>query len=148
VAEECGSRREGAVGRQPENSSPRDAARLDKWLWAARFHKTRALAVEAIGGGKVQVNEARAKRSKLIHAGDRVRIRKGPYEYQVTVLVPGSHRGSAKDAALLYEESEESRLSRERLAEQQRVAAKAFPSTKGRPTKKERRNIDRLKRRD
>jgi ribosome-associated heat shock protein Hsp15 len=131
--------------KQPEGTSPPEGVRLDKWLWAARFYKTRALAVEAIGGGKVQVNGARAKRAKLIHAADRIRVRKGPYEYQVTVLVPGSHRGSAKDAALLYEESEESRLARERLGEQHRVAARASPATKGRPTKKERRNIDRLK---
>ena len=125
----------------------RGAVRLDKWLWAGRFFKTRALAVEAIAGGKVQVNGARAKRSKLIHAGDSVRVRKGPYEYQLTVRVAGERRGSAKDAALLYEESEESRLARERLAEQHRAAAKAFPATKGPPTKKERRDLDRLKRR-
>ncbi len=123
------------------------AVRLDKWLWAARFFKTRALAVEAIAGGKVQVNGTRAKRSKLIHAGDRVRVRKGPYEYQLTVRVAGERRGSAKDAALLYEELEESRLARERLVEQHRAAAKAFPATKGPPTKKERRDLDRLKRR-
>ncbi len=123
------------------------AVRLDKWLWAARFFKTRALAVEAIAGGKVQVNGTRAKRSKLIHAGDSVRVRKGPYEYQLTVRVAGERRGSAKEAALLYEESEESRLARERLVEQHRVAVKAFPATKGRPTKKERRDLDRLKRR-
>ncbi len=123
------------------------AVRLDKWLWAARFFKTRALAVEAIAGGKVQVNGTRAKRSKLIHAGDSVRVRKGPYEYQLTVRVAGERRGSAKEAALLYEESEESRLARERLVEQHRAAAKAFPATKGRPTKKERRDLDRLKRR-
>ncbi len=133
------------MSKQQETSSPPEAVRLDKWLWAARFFKTRALAVEAIGGGKVQLNDARAKRSKLIHAGDRIRVRKGQYEHQVTVLVPGGRRGSAKDAALLYEESEESRIARERLVEQHRVAARVFPTTKGRPTKKERRNIDRLK---
>ncbi len=136
------------MSKKPETSSPPEAVRLDKWLWAARFYKTRALAVEAISGGKVQLNGARAKRSKSIHAGDRIRVRKGQYEHQVTVLVPGGRRGSAKDAALLYEESEESRLARERLVEQHRVAARAFPTTKGRPTKKERRNIDRLKQRD
>ena len=123
------------------------AVRLDKWLWAARFFKTRALAVEAIAGGKVQVNGARAKRSKLIHAGDSVRVRKGPYEFQLTVRVAGERRRSAKEAALLYEELEESRLARERLVEQHRSAAKGFPATKGPPTKKERRDLDRLKRR-
>ncbi len=123
------------------------AVRLDKWLWAARFFKTRALAGEAITGGKVQVNGTRAKRSKLIHAGDSVRVRRGPYEYQLIVRVAGERRGSAKEAAVLYEESEESRLARERLVEQHRAAAEVFPATKGRPTKKERRDLDRLKRR-
>jgi len=130
-----------------DNTEGSAVVRLDKWLWAARFFKTRALAVEAIVGGKVQVNGTRAKRSKLIHAGDGVRVRKGPYEYQLTVRVAGERRGSAKQAALLYEESEESRLARERLVEQRRAAAKAFQATKGRPTKKERRDLDRLKRR-
>ena len=130
-----------------DNSEGPAAVRLDKWLWSARFFKTRALAVEAIAGGKVQVNGARAKRSKLIHAGDSVRVRKGPYEYQVTVRVAGERRGSAKEAALLYEELEESRLARERLVEQHRAVVKAFPATKGRPTKKDRRDLDRLKRR-
>ena len=133
--------------RETDNTEGPAAVRLDKWLWAARFFKTRALAVEAIAGGKVQVNGTRAKRSKPIHAGDGVRVRKGPYEYQLTVRVAGERRGSAKEAALLYEELEESRLARERLAEQHRAAANAFPASKGPPTKKERRDLDRLKRR-
>ena len=131
-----------------DNSETSPAIRIDKWLWAARFFKTRALAVEAIGGGKVQVNGARAKRSKLVHVGDQVRIRKGPYEYQVTLRVAAERRGSAKDAALFYEESDDSRVAREQLQEQHRLAARTFQTTKGRPTKKERRDLDRLKGRD
>ncbi len=125
-----------------------DAVRIDKWLWAARFFKTRALAAEAIAGGKVQVSGTRAKRSKLVHAGDQVRIRKGPHEYRVTVRVAAERRGSAKDSALFYEESDESRVARERLVEQHRLVARTFQTTKGRPTKKERRDLDRLKGRD
>ncbi len=125
-----------------------DGVRIDKWLWAARFFKTRALAVEAIAGGKVQVNGARAKRSKLIYEGDRVRLRKGPYEYQLVVRVAGDRRGSAREAAKLYEETEEGRRIRERLVEHHRLVARTFQTTKGRPTKKERRDLDRLKGRD
>lgn len=132
----------------PESDNPAASVRIDKWLWAARFFKTRALAVEAITGGKVQVNGTRAKRSKLVHAGDQVRIRKGPYEYQVTVRVAAERRGSAKDSVLFYEESDESRAARERLQEQHRSVARTFQTTKGRPTKKERRDLDRLKGRD
>ncbi len=125
-----------------------NGVRIDKWLWAARFFKTRALAVEAIAGGKVQVNGARAKRSKLIYEGDSVRLRKGPYEYQLVVRVAGDRRGSATEAAKLYEETEEGRRIRERLVEQHRLVARTFQTTKGRPTKKERRDLDRLKGRD
>ena len=122
-----------------------DAVRLDKWLWAARFYKTRGLAAQAIAGGKVQIDGVRVKRSKTLHVGDRIRIRKGPYEYQLTVRVTSGRRGSAKDAVLLYDESEESGKARERLKEQHRLAAAAARSTKGRPTKKERRQIHRFK---
>ena len=116
-----------------DNSETSPAVRIDKWLWAARFFKTRALAVEAITGGKVQVNCTRAKRSKLVHAGDQVRIRKGPYEYQITVRVAAERRGSAKDSALFYEESDESRVARERLVEQHRLVARTFSQSNGRP---------------
>ena len=130
-----------------ESKNSAASVRIDKWLWATRFFKTRALAVEAITGGKVQVNGTRAKRSKLIHAGDQVRIRRGPYEYQLTVRIAAERRRSAKEATLLYDESDESRLARERLQEQHRVAARTVQTTKGRPTKKERRDLDRLKNR-
>lgn len=120
--------------------------RLDRWLWAARFFKTRSIAVEAISGGKVQVNGHRAKRAKLVHVGDEIRIRKGPYEHLVEVKDLSERRGPAKDAQALYEESAASRKRRETLAAQ----LKAVPDTKfrgkGRPTKKERRDIERFRR--
>ena len=89
-----------------------ERVRLDKWLWAARFYKTRALASEAIGGGKVQVNGERAKRARPLQVGDEVRIRQGVYEYQVTVRALSARRGPASEAAGLYQESEASRPSR------------------------------------
>ena len=83
--------------------------RLDKWLWAARFFKTRALAATAIEAGKVEVNGERAKRSKQLQVGDSLRIRLGPYHHIVTVRGISEHRGPAPRAAKLYEESEEGR---------------------------------------
>jgi ribosome-associated heat shock protein Hsp15 len=122
--------------------------RLDKWLWAARFFKTRALAAEAIEGGKVQVNGERAKRAKALRPGDRVRVRLGPYEHLVTVVALSERRGPAAEAARLYEEDAGSRARRLRLAEQHRIARDAFPHGEGKPTKKARRDIARLRGRD
>ena len=135
------------VTKNSEHDTP-ESVRLDKWLWAARFYKTRRFSADAIAGGKVQVNGERVKRAKVLRAGDRLRIRKGPYEYWLTVLSPSGRRVSAKEAALLYEETEESREARARLAEQHKLAASAFSRTDGKPTKKERRQIGRLKGRD
>ena len=123
--------------------------RLDKWLWAARFYKTRALAAEAIEGGKVQVNGDRVKRAKPVQQGDEVRIRQGPYEHRVVVRALSERRGPASLAATLYEERPESIAAREALALQLRsVHAMFVADAKGRPTKRERRDIDRLKGRD
>ncbi len=81
--------------------------RLDRWLWAARFFKTRALAAAAIGGGKVEVSGARAKRAKQLVVGDRLRIRRGPLEYLVVVRALSEHRGPPAAAATLYVEDAE-----------------------------------------
>ena len=97
-------------------SEPLAAVRLDRWLWAARFYKTRPLAVAAVEGGKVQVNGDRVKRSKIVKPGDQVRIRQDPYEYLVEVTGMAEKRGSAKVAATLYQESAESLAAREELA--------------------------------
>lgn len=122
-----------------------DSCRLDRWLHAARFFKTRALAAAAIDGGKVQVNGARAKRAKAVQIGDRIRVRAGPFEYHVTVRGLSERRGPAREAGRLYDEALESREARERLAEQLRTAPSLRYEGKGRPTKRERREIERLR---
>ena len=119
--------------------------RLDKWLWAARFYKTRSLAADAIEGGKVEVNGDRAKRAKQVGAGDEVRIRLGPYEHIVRVRDVSERRGPAPQAALLYEETPESVQAREKLALQMRTAGASFGYDEGRPTKKDRREIQRFR---
>ncbi len=119
-----------------------EPVRLDKWLWAARFFKTRSLAADAIEGGKVQVNGDRAKRAKQLQPGDEVRIRQGPYEHIVIVKALSARRGSASIAAELYEETAASRAAREALAAQMKAM---FGQSEGRPTKKDRRDLGRLK---
>lgn len=121
-----------------------DQVRLDRWLWAARFFKTRALAAAAVAGGKVQVNGVRAKPAKLLRTGDAVRVRVTPFEWLVTVRALSERRGPPKAAQALYEESPEGRDARERLAEQLKMAPAPAYQGKGRPTKKQRREIERL----
>lgn len=125
-----------------------DRIRVDKWLWAARFYKTRALASEAIAGGKVQVNGERVKRARPLQVGDEIRIRQGPYEHQIVVRALSGRRGPAAEAAQLYEEKPESRAAREQLAVQLKTLHSMFMPERGRPTKKDRREINRLKGRE
>src|ERR1700682_3286817 len=120
--------------------------RLDKWLWAARFFKTRALAADAIESGKVEVNGERAKRAKQLQVGDSVRVRLGPYHHIITVLAVSERRGPASVAKTLYEESAEGRKAREALQLQVKAAQSASGYTPGRPTKKDRREIEKLRR--
>ena len=120
--------------------------RIDKWLWAARFFKTRSLAADAIGGGKVEVNGDRTKPAKMIQVGDEVRVRLGPYEHVVLVRGLSERRGPATVAATLYEETAASVAARARHAEQLRMAPAAFVyEEKGRPTKRDRREIERFR---
>jgi ribosome-associated heat shock protein Hsp15 len=119
-----------------------ERVRIDKWLWAARFVKTRALAVEAINGGRVEVNGARAKPGKEVRAGDRVDISFGATRWSVVVRVSGDRRGPASQAALLYEETEESRARRERQAAERKFAAPPGADLGTRPTKRDRRRIE------
>jgi ribosome-associated heat shock protein Hsp15 len=119
--------------------------RLDKWLWAARFFKTRALAAEAVQGGKVEVNGDRPKRARPLQVGDEIRVRLGPYEHTVTVRALSGRRGPASEAAGLYEETEGSRTKREALAIRLKSLHAVFGPDKGRPSKKDRREIQRLK---
>lgn len=123
--------------------------RLDQWLWAARFFKTRSLAAAAVDGGKVELNGEKAKRSKLVRGGDRVRLRQGPYEYLMTVRALAAKRGSAGIALGLYQEDQASRAARERIAEQHRLAAQLQGGLQsGRPTKRNRRELGKLKGRE
>ena len=114
--------------------------RLDKWLWAARFFKTRTLAVEAIEGGRVSVNGDRAKPAKEVRAGDALSIRRPPFEFAIVVKELSDKRGPASVAAPLYEETEESRARRTVLAAE--MKAMPQPRFKGRPTKKTRRDYE------
>ena len=120
-----------------------DSLRIDKWLWAARFYKTRSLAAEEIGKGRVQVNGQDAKASREVKSGDRVRLRQGPVEREVLVRGISGARGPAPVAQQLYEETPESVQARETAAQQRRLAAEpAHSIEQGRPTKRERRQID------
>jgi ribosome-associated heat shock protein Hsp15 len=122
--------------------------RLDKWLWAARFFKTRALAATAIETGKVEVNGERVKRAKQLQIGDSLRIRLGPYQHLVTVRAVSEQRGPAAIAAKLYEETEEGRKAREAIQLQMKVSRSVPGYDRGRPTKKDRRDLERVRRRD
>lgn len=131
---------------QNEGAEHPGRVRLDKWLWAARFYKTRGLSAAAVDAGKIEVNGERAKRSRLVQAGDRVRIRIGPYEHIVAVRGVSDRRGSAVIAQALYEEEAESRKAREAMAAHMRAMNANTGYESGRPTKKDRREIERLKR--
>jgi len=120
--------------------------RLDKWLWAARFFKTRALAADAIESGKVEVNGERAKRAKQLQVGDSVRVRIGPYHHLISVLAVSERRGSASVARTLYEENAEGRKAREALQVQVKAAQSTSGYDGGRPSKKDRREIEKLRR--
>ncbi len=121
------------------------SVRLDKWLWAARFFKTRALAKAAIEGGKVHYNGARAKPGRAVEVGAMLRLRKGFEEMTVEVLALSEHRGPAPVARELYRETEESQSQRERNAEMRRQSRLAQVVPDQKPTKKQRRDLQRLK---
>ncbi|MBI2357641.1 MAG: RNA-binding protein [Deltaproteobacteria bacterium] len=123
-----------------------EGIRLDKWLWAARFFKTRSLAAEAVSGGKVQLNGGRTKPGHVVRTGDEIKVRRGPYEWVVIVRGLESKRGPAAEAQLQYEETEESKEAREALALELRDQGFHGPRTEGRPTKKSRRDILRFRR--
>ena len=119
--------------------------RLDKWLWAARFFKTRSIASEAVSGGKVHFNGNRAKPGRTLNIGDELRIQRGEEELTVTVVELTGSRGPAAIARRLYEESEENRLIREKLAEERKLAREQDASRERRPDKRQRRNLIRFK---
>jgi len=114
--------------------------RIDKWLWAARFYRTRSLASQAIVAGHVSVNGERAKAAKALKVGDEVVVRRPPFEHAVTVKALSERRGGGAEAALLYDEKPESRERRASLAAQMKSAPQ--PRFTGRPTKKTRRDYE------
>lgn len=118
--------------------------RIDKWLWAARFFKTRSLAAKAVDGGKVRVNGEGAKPSRALKPGDELAIRVGEFEWVVEVLALSRSRGPAAQAALLYAEREDSRARREAAIAKRKNQPHPAAGVKGRPTKKDRRMIHRF----
>ena len=123
-----------------------EAVRIDKWLWAARFFKTRSLATDAVAGGRVHVNDARVKPAKVVHVGDVIEITNGPLRRTVHVTGVAERRGSAEVAATLYRETPKSVEARERFVAERRVARPIGADLGARPTKLARRRLDALRR--
>lgn len=119
--------------------------RLDKWLWAARFYKTRSLAREMIEGGKVHYNGQRTKPSKIVEIGAELKLRQGSDEKTITVLALSQQRRSANEAQMLYRENEASIVKREQIAQARKLGALTMPHPDRRPDKKERRNLIKFK---
>jgi ribosome-associated heat shock protein Hsp15 len=124
-----------------EDKRQANPVRIDKWLWAARFFKTRALASAAVGGGHVQVNGSRVKPSRNVQVGDQLAIRRGEEGYAVEVLALSDRRGPAPEAALLYAETEESKVKREEARELRKLIGGPAARPEGRPDKRDRRKI-------
>ena len=116
--------------------------RLDKWLWAARFFKTRSLAQQAVSGGRVQLNGERTKPAHEVKVGNTVLVRVGDYQWEIRVIALSDKRGPAEQARKLYEETPESRAERERRVDLRRWGAEPAAGLKGRPTKRDRRRIE------
>lgn len=121
-----------------------ESVRIDKWLWAARFFKTRSMATDAVDGGKVRLNGERIKPARGVKPGDTLEIDNGSTEWEVVVKDLADKRGSATIAQTLYEETEKSIAEREKKAEQRRFFREPGESIKGRPTKRDRRLIDKF----
>lgn len=115
--------------------------RIDKWLWAARFFKTRALASAAVSGGHVQVSGSRVKPSRNVQVGNQLQIRRGEELFEIDVLALSEHRGPAKEAALLYAETEESKTKREAARELRKQIGGPMARPEGRPDKRDRKKI-------
>jgi ribosome-associated heat shock protein Hsp15 len=122
--------------------------RIDKWLWAARFFKTRSLAQTAVSGGKVQLKDERVKVAKEVKVGDTLSVRVGEYEWMVVVTALSEKRGSAEIARTLYEETADSIAKRLAQIAERRVQVSVWGERKGRPTKRERREVEKWQRSD
>lgn len=123
----------------------KEAVRLDKWLWAARFYKTRTLAKEMIDGGKVHYNGQRSKSNKIVEVGATLKVRQGSDEKEIVVLALSTQRRGAPEAQLLYRETEQSLANREKLAMARKMNALSMPHPDRRPDKKERRDLLKFK---
>ena len=123
----------------------KEAVRLDKWLWAARFYKTRTLAKEMIDGGKVHYNGQRSKPNKIVEVGATLKVRQGSDEKEIIVLALATQRRGAPEAQLLYRETEQSLANREKLAMARKMNALSMPHPDRRPDKKERRDLLKFK---
>ena len=130
-----------------ETKEAGEQIRIDKWLWAARFFKTRSLAAEAVAGGKVAVNGVRAKPSRNVREGETLHIRKGPFEWTIMVRGIAKTRGPAPEACLLFDETEESIRKRAAAAAQLKFERPPQFDLPGRPSKKDRRSMQRFTKR-
>ncbi len=128
------------------NDIQQTGLRVDKWLWAARFFKTRSLASEAVNGGKVHVNGHRVKPSRSVRPGDQVQVQRAHETMVVVVQGINDRRGPAKEACKLYAETEDSRIKREEMALQNKLEAQMHPRSDRRPGKRDRRHIIRFTR--
>lgn len=128
----------------PTEKTPLDRMRVDKWLWAARFFKTRSLATQAIDNGRVKLNGERAKPAREVQPGDRLDVRIGEIEWTLTVQALAMQRGPAPVAQTLYKEDPASRARRQQQASDRKLAASPAAAIKGRPTKRDRRQIHRF----
>lgn len=118
-----------------------NVVRIDKWLWAARFFKTRALASAAVSGGHIQIDGSRVKSSRNVQIGNRLHIRRGEEEYDIEVLALSERRGPAQEAALLYQETAESQTKREAARAQRKLIGGLAGRPEGRPDKRDRKKI-------
>ena len=128
----------------PTEKTPLERMRLDKWLWAARFFKTRSLATQAIENGRVKLNGERVKPAREVRPGDRLEIRVGEFDWRLAVRALSPQRGPAPVAQALYEEDPESHARRQEQVRERKLAASPAATIKGRPTKRDRRQIHRF----
>ncbi|MFN3545290.1 MAG: RNA-binding S4 domain-containing protein [Thiobacillus sp.] len=128
----------------PDEKRPLDRMRLDKWLWAARFFKTRSLATQATENGRVKLNGERVKPAREVKPGDRLEVHMGDSDWSLTVRALSMQRGPAPVAQTLYEEDAESVVRRQRQLLERKLAAPPQSTLKGRPTKRDRRQIRRF----
>jgi len=133
------------MAKHSQMEEEKEAVRLDKWLWTARFYKTRTLAKEMIDGGKVHYNGQRSKPNKIVEVGATLKVRQGSDEKEIVVLALSTQRRGAPEAQLLYRETKQSIANREKLAMARKMNALSMPHPDRRPDKKERRDLLKFK---